>query len=74
MQINWKPLEPGLNLQASSLEAGHYFTDRPEHGWVLYSRGPGRCWNQRTEREFAPETDMKPIRSDGGGWHWERLK
>ena len=69
-QINWRSLKPGLNLQASSLVAAHYFTDRPEHGWVLYSRGPGGCWNQRTEQEFAPFPGAKPV-CINGNWYWK---
>lgn len=73
IKINWKPLEPGLNLNAPSLTAGHYSTGSPKYGWVLYSRG-GQfgCWNQRTEREFPPETGMKPVWIDGE-WYWEKV-
>lgn len=41
--------ETGLNVLASSLRLGTYFTGHPESGWVLYSMR-GSCWNQVTKR------------------------
>ena len=76
-KIDWTPLEPGLDLTAPGFKAGHYCAGRPELGWVLFERvlcggDPNKHWNHfRTEREFAPEADIEPVRSDGGGWHWE---
>jgi hypothetical protein len=52
--VKWRPLHEGLNLSASSLSVGHYMTNAPESGWVLYSRDGRGTWNQRTEREFCP--------------------
>lgn len=49
----FEPLQ-GANLAFSGLEPGHYCTGVPSSGWVLYSRGAGACWNQRTERLFCP--------------------
>jgi hypothetical protein len=46
------PIEPGLNLTASSLSLGNPFTGQVKSGWCLYSMG-GACWNQRTEALFA---------------------
>lgn len=43
------PLEPGLNLHASSLVLQTYFKGHPESGYVLASRGAGSCWNNRTK-------------------------
>ena len=48
------PLEPGLNLQASSLTLQEYFKGRPEYGYVLASRGAGSCWNNRTKPLLPP--------------------
>jgi hypothetical protein len=47
------PLNPGLNLQASSLGVGDYFTGAGESGKVLRSMD-GSCWQDRTERLFCP--------------------
>jgi hypothetical protein len=47
------PLESGLNLQASSLGAGDYFTGAPETGKVLRSMG-GSCWQDRTKPLRCP--------------------
>lgn len=52
--VKFKPLEPGLNLNASSLSAGHYCTDAPQHGWVIYSRDGRGVWHQRTKRVRCP--------------------
>lgn len=69
-KINWKPIESGLNLAASSLEPGHYDTFNPESGWVLYSRGGFLgCWTQRTKREFPPAPGLIPTRINGE-WFW----
>lgn len=68
-KIEWRPLEPGLNLDFSDLHAAPYMTGAPSKGWVLYSRRGGACWNTLTEREFAPEPGMIPKRS-ADGWRW----
>lgn len=52
--VKWEPYEPGLNLDFSGLSVGHYNTSNPASGWVLYSRGRGGCWNQRTKPLFSP--------------------
>lgn len=52
--IEFKPREEGLNLSFSGLEGGCYFTDKPEHGWVLRSRGAGGTWNDRTWPLMCP--------------------
>lgn len=52
--VKWKPREPGLNLNFSGLELGHYFTGRPASGWVLHSRDGNGCWNDRTWPAHCP--------------------
>jgi hypothetical protein len=42
------PLEPGFNLGFSDVTVGHYCTGVPSSGFVLYSRGRGGVWQQRT--------------------------
>jgi len=46
--------EPGWNLNFSGLEAGYYFTDLPESGWVLRSRDGNGLWNDRTKPAHSP--------------------
>lgn len=46
--VKWKPRVPGLNFQATTLQAGDYFTGKPEHGQVLRSRDGRGSWNDRT--------------------------
>jgi len=75
--VKWEPLEPGLNLQASSLSIGYIDLDSPELGVELSSRGEGACWNQRTKTAFPKYQpgdklwviQMKPIR-DYEGIYW----
>jgi hypothetical protein len=50
--VQWKDPEPGLNLNFSGLSVGHYCTDVPESGHVLYSRRGDGCWEQRTKPTF----------------------
>jgi hypothetical protein len=47
------PLHEGLNFGWSGLKAGHYFTDAPEHGWVLRARRGDGCWEDKTDRSFC---------------------
>lgn len=68
-RIRWRPKEPGLNVMASSVEAGHYCTGSPQQGWVLYSRRGDGVWNQLTDREFPPTPGLVPIRFEDG-WRW----
>ncbi len=50
----FESLEPGYNLAFSGIEAGHYCTDVPSSGAVLYSRGRGGVWEQRTKPLHCP--------------------
>ena len=52
--VKWVGTEPGLNLGFSGLSAGFYCTDLPSSGFVLYSRGRGGCWEQRTRPTHCP--------------------
>src|SRR6202034_2930725 len=81
--VKWKPLAEGLNLSFSGLSAGHYCTDAPESGHVLYSRNGSGVWEQRTKpircpyggpgdrlwvkETWAVEYGMRDIFGDGGG-------
>jgi len=67
VRIDFRPL-PGVTV-TPSMDAAPYCTGAPHLGWVLYSRGGGGCWNQRTEREFAPEPSARPVFRDGA-WYW----
>lgn len=51
--VKWKPRQDGLNLQATSLQIGDYFTGAPQHGKVLRSRDGGR-WNDKTFPVHCP--------------------
>lgn len=68
-EINWKPLVKELNLSATSLSPGHYYTGAPNLGWVLYNRDGRGSWNQQTERKFAPKPGLIPTRIDDK-WFW----
>ena len=46
--VKFQPLHEGLNFGWSGLEAGHYCTDHPEHGWVLRARRGDGCWEDKT--------------------------
>ena len=48
------PLNPGLNLKWSGLSIGHYCTDVPSSGFVLYSRDGEMRWQQKTQRLHCP--------------------
>ena len=52
--VPWKPYHDGdeINSNSSAMSLGHYCTGVPESGHVLYSRGHGGCWNQRTKPVF----------------------
>lgn len=50
----FKPLEAGLSLGFSGLSAGHFRTGVPSSGSVLYSRGRGGVWQQRTAPLHCP--------------------
>jgi len=52
--VRWEPLEKGLNLSFTGLEAGLYNTTNPESGWVLRSRGRNAAWNDRTKPVLSP--------------------
>lgn len=52
--VKFQPLHEGLNFGWSGLEAGHYCTDHPEHGWVLRARRGDGCWEDKTKRIFCP--------------------
>ena len=71
--IAWEPTEPGLNVMATSLVAGHFVDKHPESGWVLYSRGEGSQWEQRTARAFAPSKQHLPSK-EGGIWRWKFIE
>ncbi|KLU61870.1 hypothetical protein CEB3_c17880 [Peptococcaceae bacterium CEB3] len=49
--VKWKPCANGeqFDFNSSVTSLGHYCTDVPESGYVLYSRGRGGVWNQRTK-------------------------
>jgi len=75
-QIEWKDYDTGQPLQNptfSGYEAGHYCTGAPKSGWVLYSRGRGGCWNQRTKVEQPPVEGAKPVWTQRG-WQWEAVE
>ena len=44
----------GANLAFSGMSAGHFDTGVPSSGHVLYSRGRGGVWQQRTEPLHCP--------------------
>jgi hypothetical protein len=67
MKINFRPLA-GITI-TPNIEAAPYCTGAPHLGFVLYSRGGGGCWNQRTEIEYPPSAGMKPVQIDGA-WFW----
>lgn len=54
--VKWKPYHDGgkVNFEALSMSVGHCCTGVPASGWVLYSRGGGACWNQRTKPIHCP--------------------
>lgn len=54
--VKWEPYHDGdkINFNASSMSLGHYCTGVPESGYVLYSRGHGVSWNQRTKPMHCP--------------------
>lgn len=69
--VKWKPHEPGYNLTFSGMSVGHHCTGVPSSGWVLYSRGLGGCWNERTKPLHCPygqPGDRLWVRENG----WER--
>jgi hypothetical protein len=79
LPITWDPLKPGLNLSYSGLEAGHYSTGVPKHGWVLRSRDGTGSWNDRTkpihppyavgDRLFVRETSAHIWTGPARDWH-----
>lgn len=54
--VKWQPYHEGesINFNFSGMSLGHYCTGVPESGYVLYSRGGGGCWNQRTKPIHCP--------------------
>lgn len=54
--VKWQPYHEGesINFNFSGISLGHYCTGVPESGYVLYSRGGGGCWNQRTKPIHCP--------------------
>ncbi|AXW87781.1 hypothetical protein AU509_07345 [Lonsdalea britannica] len=52
--VQFKPRDPGLNLNSSGLELGHYRSGVPLSGCVLRSRGGMGCWNDRTYPAKCP--------------------
>ncbi len=71
-KIAWEDLGNGdYNPNFSGYTVGYQCTGQPRSGFVLYSRGPGACWNQRTKPQFSPAPGMKPVRI-GGEWVWAR--
>jgi hypothetical protein len=51
---HFKARHEGLNFGWSGLEAGHYCTDAPEHGWVLRARRGDGCWEDKTYPLHCP--------------------
>lgn len=49
--VKWRPYDEGQAFDFTGIEAGHYATGHPEHGWVLRTRGRGGVWNDLTEPE-----------------------
>ena len=54
--IEWPPYRDGeaVNFGFTGMSLGHYCTGVPESGYVLYSRGKGGCWNQKTKPIHPP--------------------
>ena len=52
--VRWQPLAEGLDLSFSGLSVGHYCTDVPASGHVLYSRDGSGVWHQRTKPAHCP--------------------
>lgn len=50
----FQPIEPGFNLGFSGVSAGHFCTDVPSSGHVLYSRRGDGVWEQRTKPLHCP--------------------
>ena len=66
LPIEWAPLEPGLNVMATSLE--------PEllcGQWRLVSRGDGTQWAARTHTVYPPFEGATPVRRRDG-WYWRK--
>lgn len=65
LPLTWAPLEPGLNLSATSLEAEHAYGR-----WHLISRGEGSQWQSRTHFLEPPVERATPVRK-GDDWFWQ---
>lgn len=54
--VKWKPYHEGekINFNFSGMSLGQYMTGVPESGYVLYSRGHGGTWNQKTKPIHCP--------------------
>ena len=52
--FKFEPYRPGINLGFSGMSLGEYCTGDINSGVVLYSRGRGGSWNQRTKPVKPP--------------------